>query len=83
MQYNLHAVNNKWIETLATETEAAINLINTHEQQYYKYLMAKSIEEVIEKTTKNNHRKVKHKQEWKTIKTVAKIAANDLIIMIS
>lgn len=64
LQYNSHARNNKWTETLAIKADAAISQINIQEQQYYKYAIAKTLEKLIilHKTPKSNIRVNKTKK---------------------
>jgi hypothetical protein len=78
LKYNLHYKQKYWLETLALEAETAITKINATEQQYYRYMVAKTIKMINQKDNTNNTR---NKMEWKLIRNIRnKRAENELII---
>jgi hypothetical protein len=54
LMYNLHYKQKNWLHTLALEAETAISKINAMEQQYYKYMVAKTIKKINQKDNTNN-----------------------------
>jgi hypothetical protein len=51
LKYNLHYKQKNWIRTLAIEADAAINLLNPHEQAYMRQAVTKNLRKLINKET--------------------------------
>jgi hypothetical protein len=50
LKYNLHHKPKQWLQTLAIEADAAINLIDPHEQAYIRQTVANKLKMLM------NHR---------------------------
>jgi hypothetical protein len=78
LKYNLYYKQKNWLETLALEAETAISKINATEQQYYRYMVAKTIKKINQKYNTKN---IRIKIEWKLIRNIRNTSAeNELII---
>jgi hypothetical protein len=52
LKYNLHHKQKHWLQTLAIETDTAINLIDPHEQTYVRQTVARKLKTLISKDEK-------------------------------
>jgi hypothetical protein len=56
LKYNLHHKPKQWLQTLAIEADAAINLIAPHEQAYIRQTVANKLKMLINKEKQTRHK---------------------------
>jgi hypothetical protein len=83
LKYNLHFKRKNWLHTLALEAGAAISFLPTNEQEDMRHLIAKQIQQLHRRQTREHTRNTPHAKHEKHIISAirTKLKNNNAMIM--